>query len=171
LRQRRHDRWLEALRNQLAEVLVAFPCRVWLFGSRARGDWDGFSDTDLLVVAESAERAERAADRLRSAGVGNDVLSLEEGRWQAMADSPSPHWRAVRAQARCIHPTPSVSPWSTNGRTAVKQLRIACWPGSPADDQAEELGLVDAPQSAYGGLGQRLGYRSPALRNQPSGRR
>ncbi len=106
LRQRRHDRWLEALRHQLAGVLVAFPCRVWLFGSRARGDWDGFSDTDLLVVAESAERAERAADRLSSAGVGDDVLSLDEGRWQAMADSFSPHWRAVRAQARCIHPTP-----------------------------------------------------------------
>lgn len=76
LRQRRHDRWLEALRDQLAEVLVAFPCRVWLFGSRARGDWDGLSDTDLLVVAESAERAEQAADRLRSVGVGDDVLSL-----------------------------------------------------------------------------------------------
>ena len=106
LRQRRHDRWLEALRHQLAEVLVAFPCRVWLFGSRARGDWDGLSDTDLLVVAENAERAERAADRLRSAGVGDDVLSLDERSWQAMADSPSPHWRAMRAQARCIHPKP-----------------------------------------------------------------
>ena len=106
LRQRRHDHWLDALRYQLAEVLVAFPCRVWLFGSRARGDWDGLSDTDLLVVAENAERAERAADRLRSAGVGDDVLSLDERSWQAMADSPSPHWRAVRAQARCIHPKP-----------------------------------------------------------------
>ena len=27
---------------------------LWLFGSRARGDWDGRSDTDLLVVAVTA---------------------------------------------------------------------------------------------------------------------
>ncbi len=67
---------------------------------------------------------------------------------------PSPPKNKKRA------PSPSsvlISPQSTNGRAAIKQLRIACWPGSPAGDQAEELGLVDAPQSASGGLGQRLG--------------
>ncbi|MCX5949042.1 MAG: nucleotidyltransferase domain-containing protein [Cyanobacteria bacterium] len=106
LRQQRQERWLEALQQQLAETLAEVPCRVWLFGSRARGDWDGYSDTDLLVEAESAELAERAADQLRSALVGDDVLALDRCRWQAMADSPSPHWRAVHAQARCVHPRP-----------------------------------------------------------------
>lgn len=106
LRRRRHQRWLEALQQQLAEVLEAFPCRVWLFGSRARGDWDGVSDTDLLVEAESAELAERAAAELRRALVGDDVLALDRCRWQAMAVSPSPHWRAVHAQALCVHPRP-----------------------------------------------------------------
>jgi predicted nucleotidyltransferase len=106
LRRRRHERWLEALQHQLAETLAEVPCRVWLFGSRGRGDWDGYSDTDLLVEAESAELAERAADQLRSALVGDDVLALDRCRWEAMAASPSPHWRAVHAQALCVYPRP-----------------------------------------------------------------
>ena len=76
LRQQRHERWLNDLQQRLAETLGDLPCRVWLFGSRARGDWDGVSDTD----------------RLR--------------RWQALAASRSAHWRAVRQQARCVHPRP-----------------------------------------------------------------
>jgi predicted nucleotidyltransferase len=106
LRRRRQGRWLEDLQQRLAETLGDLPCRVWLFGSRARGDWDGFSDTDLLVEAEGAEVAERAADQLRSALVGDDVLALDHRQWQAMAASPSPHWRAVHAQARCVYPRP-----------------------------------------------------------------
>lgn len=106
LRRRRHERWLEALQQQLAETLVEVPCRVWLFGSRARGDWDGYSDTDLLVEADCAQLAERAANQLRSALVGDDVLALDHRQWQAMADSPSPHWRAIQAQARCLYPRP-----------------------------------------------------------------
>ena len=106
LRRRRQKRWLEELQQRLAVTRAEMPCRVWLFGSRARGDWDGYSDTDLLVEAESAELAERAADQLRAALVGDDVLALDQQRWQAMADSPSPHWRAVYAQARCVHPRP-----------------------------------------------------------------
>jgi hypothetical protein len=33
--------------------------------------------------------------------VGDDVLAIDQERWQAMAISPSPHWRAIRAQAIC----------------------------------------------------------------------
>jgi predicted nucleotidyltransferase len=106
LRQQRHERWLNALQQQLAETLGDLPCRVWLFGSRARGDWDGVSDTDLLVEAEDADLAEVAADRLRRGLVGDDVLALDRRRWQAMAASRSAHWRAVRQQARCVHRRP-----------------------------------------------------------------
>jgi uncharacterized protein len=106
LRRRRQQRWLQDLQQRLAETLGDLPCRVWLFGSRARGDWDGFSDTDLLVVAEGTEVAERAADQLRNALVGDDVLALDRLRWQALADSPSPHWRAVHAQSLCVHTRP-----------------------------------------------------------------
>jgi HEPN domain-containing protein len=99
LRGQRHGRWLEDLQQRLAETLGDLPCRVWLFGSRARGDWDGLSDTDLLVEADCAELAELAADKLRAALVGDDVLAMDHSGWQAMAASPSPHWRAVHAQA------------------------------------------------------------------------
>ena len=89
-------------------------CSVWLYscgeafgyGSLARGDWDGFSDTDLLVVAANQDAAERAADQLMEALVGDDVLAIDQERWQAMARSPSPHWRAIRAQAIRLHPEP-----------------------------------------------------------------
>jgi predicted nucleotidyltransferase len=104
LRQQRHQRWLAELQQRLDETLGDLPCRVWLFGSRARGDWDGFSDTDLLVEADSPELAEEGAERLRRALVGDDVLAMDARRWQAMAGSSSPHWRSVRAQASLLHP-------------------------------------------------------------------
>jgi predicted nucleotidyltransferase len=106
LRRRRHQRWLDQLQLRLAATLGDLPCRVWLFGSRVRGDWDGFSDTDLLVEGDTAEVAEQGAARLHAALVGDDVLAVDARRWRAMADDPSPHWRAVRAQARKVHPSP-----------------------------------------------------------------
>lgn len=73
---------------------------VWLFGSRARGDWDGRSDTDLLVVADSQEVAEALVDTLLDAGCGADVIGLSRASWGAMATSDSPHWRNIHQQAR-----------------------------------------------------------------------
>ena len=37
---------------------------------------------------------------------GDDVLAIDHNRWQAMANSPSPHWRAIRAQAIRLYPQP-----------------------------------------------------------------
>ena len=88
------------------EVLGPGECSVWLFGSLARGDWDGYSDTDLLVVAPDLTAAERWADQLRQALVGDDVLAVSRERWQAMASSASPYWRAIRRQALQLHPAP-----------------------------------------------------------------
>ena len=94
------------LRQRLSDTLGKNDCGVWLFGSLARGDWDGFSDTDLLVVAANQDAAERAADQLMEALVGDDVLAIDQERWQAMARSPSPHWRAIHAHAICLYPEP-----------------------------------------------------------------
>ena len=44
----------------------------------ARGYWDGFSDTDLLVVAANQDAAERAADQLAAALVAEDVLAIHQ---------------------------------------------------------------------------------------------
>lgn len=106
LRQRERERRLTRLREQLHQALGAADCTIWLFGSLARGDWDGFSDTDLLVVADSEAAAEHWADQLRQALVGDDVLALPSDRWQAMASSPSPYWRSIRRQALQLHPAP-----------------------------------------------------------------
>ena len=100
------ERRIELLRARLRDTLGATDCSVWLFGSLARGDWDGFSDVHLLVVAPSQDAAEEAAERLEEALVGDDVLAIDQHRWQAMAHSPSPHWRAIRAQAVRLHPQP-----------------------------------------------------------------
>ncbi len=63
------------LGQRLRDTLGPTDCSVWLFGSLARGDWDGFLDTDLLVLAASQDKAERAADRQGEALLGDVVLS------------------------------------------------------------------------------------------------
>ena len=84
----------------VSDALGATSYEVWLFGSRARGDWDGRSDTDLLVVADSQEVAEALVDTLLDAGCGADVIGLSRASWGAMATSESPHWRNIHQQAR-----------------------------------------------------------------------
>jgi hypothetical protein len=114
LSRRERQRRIAALRQRLRDTLGPNDCSVWLYscgeafgyGSLARGDWDGFSDTDLLVVAANQGAAGRAADQLMEALVGDDVLAIDHERWQAMAISPSPDWRAIRAQAIRLYPEP-----------------------------------------------------------------
>lgn len=105
LRQQRHAIWLEDLTRRLRQLLLQTgeqaegPLQILLFGSRARGDWDGYSDTDLLVVAPNRAEAERWADLLLEAGLAHDVVALDQPTWSGMETSDSPHWRAVKRQA------------------------------------------------------------------------
>ena len=87
-------------RVQGARAATAASYEVWLFGSRARGDWDGRSDTDLLVVADDQTVADGLADALLDGCCGADVVALSRDRWDAMATSESPHWRSIHQQAR-----------------------------------------------------------------------
>lgn len=103
LRQRRHAQWLKKLKQQIqfiAEKEAKPPRQVYLFGSRARGDWDGLSDTDLLVVADSKLEGERWADQLLDGGVAQDVISLNQETWQDLPNHPSVIWRHVARDAQ-----------------------------------------------------------------------
>ena len=105
LRDQRHRSWLTALHQQLGEALASEQAdpslwAIYLFGSRARGDWDGFSDTDLLVVGCNQPLADRLADRLRSAGIGDDVVAMDQSSWNQLDADPSPYWCGVARDAR-----------------------------------------------------------------------
>ena len=125
LRRRERERRISALRQRLRHTLGENDCSVWLYscgeafgyGSLAQGDWDGFSDSDLVVVAANQDEAERSADQLMEALVGDDVLAIDQGQWQAMAISPSPHWRAIRAH------TIRLKPLSAGGQAADGPVR------------------------------------------------
>jgi predicted nucleotidyltransferase len=59
-------------------VLAYQPERVYLFGSKARGDAGPDSDYDLMVVVPDApppfQRSQRTAEALRGVGTAADVL-------------------------------------------------------------------------------------------------
>jgi predicted nucleotidyltransferase len=105
LRQQRHGAWLADLTTRLeqlvsnSDIADKGTLEILLFGSRARGDWDGLSDTDLLVVAVEKQQASLWVDRLLDAGLAQDVVAFDQTSWQALAASPSPYWRSVKAQA------------------------------------------------------------------------
>jgi predicted nucleotidyltransferase len=107
LRQQRHAQWLTELKQRIVLVLCSSslrstgrPDQIYLFGSRARGDWDGLSDTDLLVVAESRAAAEQWADQLLAHGVAQDVIGLDRMAWQQLPEHPSVIWRHVARDAQ-----------------------------------------------------------------------
>ena len=102
LRERRHAQWLTQLKQQLQDVVTnqAEPAPpMYRVGSRARGDWDGFSDTDLLVVAATQEAANHWADLLLDHGVAQDVIGLAQEAWVELPQHPSVIWRHVARDA------------------------------------------------------------------------
>ena len=72
---------------------------LWLFGSWARGDWDGFSDVDVLAVAPSRKQANSLADGVLRLGMADDVLALTDQEWQERRSGDDPYWRAIGRDA------------------------------------------------------------------------
>jgi predicted nucleotidyltransferase len=96
---RRQER-LSALRQGATTTAAAWPdAEVWLFGSLARGDWDAYSDVDLLAIAPSQMDADALADALLEARLGDDVLALTHERWQQLQRGDDPYWRAIGRDA------------------------------------------------------------------------
>ena len=102
IRQARHTLRLAQLQEGIRTVADATgmgSCRVLLFGSLARSDWDGLSDVDLLVIAERRTDAEALADALLQACLADDVLALDQATWERRCTS-SPYWQAIGREAR-----------------------------------------------------------------------
>ena len=72
---------------------------LWLFGSWARGDWDAFSDVDVLAVAPNRSQASELADAVLDLGMADDVLALTELEWQERRNGDDPYWRAIGLDA------------------------------------------------------------------------
>ena len=104
LRQQRHGAWLAELKRQLHELPTEehrpHPEQIYLFGSRARGDWDGLSDTDLLVVGTSKSDAELWVNLLLDRGLAQDVIGLDHEAWMELPAHPSAIWRGVARDAQ-----------------------------------------------------------------------
>lgn len=98
--EQRRSKRLADLRHGVAAAVAGQPnTEVWLFGSLARGDWDAYSDVDLLAIGPSESAAEALADALLSAHLGDDVLPLTHERWHELRSSEHPYWRAIGAAA------------------------------------------------------------------------
>jgi predicted nucleotidyltransferase len=78
-----------ALVRVVERLIEAYqPERIYLFGSKARGDFGPDSDFDLLVVVpdnapESRQRSRLAYERLWGTGTAADVLVWTRGRFES----------------------------------------------------------------------------------------
>jgi uncharacterized protein len=105
IREQRRLMRLNALRQGAQAVGAGHAgAEVWLFGSLARGDWDAYSDVDLLAVAPSKAMADQLADALLDARLGDDVIALTTERWQQLRSGDDPYWRAIGRDALCLNP-------------------------------------------------------------------
>jgi predicted nucleotidyltransferase len=100
IRERRRASRLEQLASAIADLLPHHPgSSVWLFGSLARGDWDGLSDVDLLAVAPDGVAARALADELLVRGLADDAIPLAASRWGQLRNGEDPYWRAIGTEA------------------------------------------------------------------------
>ena len=86
-------RTIQRLRDTVREALEQPPrlaATVYLFGSWATGTFDGYSDTDLLVLAPDRATATEAQTRLLR--LGDDVLALCDADWRSRTVSGAPFW-------------------------------------------------------------------------------
>ena len=96
IRRRKQAERLKGLHQQASLVLAEHPGgSLWLFGSWARGDWDAFSDVDVLAVAPNRSQASELADAVLDLGMADDVLALSDQEWQERRTGDDPYWSAI----------------------------------------------------------------------------
>ena len=77
IRRRKHAERLRELHRLAGHVLAEQSCgSLWLFGSWARGDWDGYSDVDVLALFEAEWLERRRGDDPYWRAIGRDAVRL-----------------------------------------------------------------------------------------------
>ena len=90
---------MHRLRGQVHKALEQPPrlaATVYLFGSWAKGTFDGYSDIDLLILAPDQATAGEAQARLLQ--IGDDVLALTDMDWEHHLASGSTFWHRQSAE-------------------------------------------------------------------------
>jgi hypothetical protein len=99
------------LQDVVRRLVEAYhPDRIYLFGSRARGDAEAGSDYDLLLVVPDDASAERGRGRLAheclwEAGVAADVLVLRRTAFKSGLHLPASLPATVLREGRILHAT------------------------------------------------------------------
>jgi len=97
-RTRERDRLIQAVRDIVAAADPA-PDRVILFGSVARGDFDGRSDLDILVVG----RDTLAHDALADLGHPLDIVPMSRDDWTRRRSADDAFIRGILRDGIVIH--------------------------------------------------------------------
>jgi hypothetical protein len=103
---RRLDEWAEVV---VADLVAEFdPTAVWLYGSVARGDDNGDSDIDLLVVLDSFDPRDAIDLKLRAfkssaSSAPFDVSFTDPDRYRARSQTPGTIERAAVLDGRCLY--------------------------------------------------------------------
>ena len=106
LKAKKHHEKLSLLRASVKEIVnreKMEPQFVILFGSYARGDFNGFSDVDLIVVDQNRDQADRLACSIQEQGLADDVLTLNSVEWNQKKKSDSLFWKSILQESICLY--------------------------------------------------------------------
>jgi hypothetical protein len=97
---------LTAVVDRLVDAL--HPLRIYLFGSRARGNAAANSDFDLAVILDDGEQScdtdySSAYEPLLGLGIGCDVIPCRWSELQEVLADPTNPWQQVWASARMVY--------------------------------------------------------------------
>ena len=107
LKKLKHEKKLDEIqlniKKLLAETIVDNLVKIVLFGSYARGDFNSYSDIDMVVVGKNQKDAETIADKLLENGIADDVIPVDSTKWNTKISSNSPFWGEINRDAVLLY--------------------------------------------------------------------